>query len=165
MEPRASSPPSPTPTMAALTANGESDSWEEQKTNHLRIFELFRNSDPALLLLMPTAWDALPASLLCSQDVYNKFGHYLVHVYKIGARCDHGGNPLAIKVVLKVLSGMLNRARDKFFANGDALTREFFTCMDTKSSTLNAKWLGGLKKKIERICFERAMNGGNLTDY
>ena len=134
--------------MAALTANGESDSWEEQKTNHLRIFELFRNSDPALLLLMPTAWDALPASLLCSQDVYNKFGHYLVHVYKIGARCDHGGNPLAIKVVLKVLSGMLNRARDKFFANGDALTREFFTCMDTKSSTLNAKWLGGLKKKL-----------------
>ena len=60
---------------------------------------------------------------------------------------------------------MLNRARDKFFANGDALTREFFTCMDTKSSTLNAKWLGGLKKKIERICFERAMNSGNLTDY
>ena len=46
--------------MAALSAQGESDSWEEQKGNHKRIFELFRTSDPALVALMPFHWDALP---------------------------------------------------------------------------------------------------------
>ena len=28
--------------MAALSSHGESESWEEQKGNHKRIFELFR---------------------------------------------------------------------------------------------------------------------------
>ena len=43
-------------------------------------------------------------------------------------------------------------------------TKEFLFCLDVKSSSDSATWLRKLKKKVQRITFERAMEAGEQQD-
>ena len=93
--------------MAALTPDGESTSWLQQKQNVARIFDEFLRQDSFGLA---TDWGLLSASVLCDKPVYERFSHYLVHVYLIPAGVKNAGLPLACQSVLNYLGSALNRA-------------------------------------------------------
>ena len=146
--------------MAAITAEADSDSWLQQKGNVARIFDQFLAQDE----LDGNTFDALAEEILCARPIYERLGHFLVHVYKIPTGVKNAGYPLATDSVLNYMGTAINRAANKFKASGTTATKEFFFCLDIKSSSDSALWLRKLKKKISRVCFERAKTTGDQMD-
>ena len=60
---------------AALSTWGNSDTWQKNLINVLRIFELFRKYCPAMILLLPVPWIELPFATLASAHMYDCFLH------------------------------------------------------------------------------------------
>ena len=151
--------------MASLTADGDSESWIHQKDNVARILEQFNKQDTgpddAWTRML---WDNLPESVLCRQPYYERLAHFLVHTYKIPKGVKNSGLPLACDSVRNYMGTAINRAASKFKAGGDIETKEFFFCLDAKSSSDSATWLHKLKKKIQRVTFERAKEAGEQQD-
>ena len=146
--------------MAAITPEGNSTSWLQQKANVARIFSQFQAQDPELSV----DWDDLAAAVLCARPVYERYSHFLVHVYVIAAGVKNAGMPLACQSVLNYLGSLLNRAASRFLATGSADIKEFFFCLEPKSGCDSAKWLRKLKEKIVKITFERAVKLGLQMD-
>ena len=69
--------------MAALTADGDSESWVLQKDNVARILEQFNEQDKDDDGVNGVRWDSLPEKVLCRQPYYERLAHYLVYGYKI----------------------------------------------------------------------------------
>ena len=148
--------------MAALRPDGESTSWLQQKQNVARIFDEFLRQDSFGLA---TDWGLLSASVLCDKPVYERFSHYLVHVYLIPAGVKNAGLPLACQSVLNYLGSALNRAASKFLAgSAPPWIQEFFFCLESRSNSDAARWLQKMKKKIVKVTFERAVKQGEQLD-
>ena len=145
--------------MAALSGDGDSDSW--QKANVARIFTEFQEQDPELLSV---EWDLLSSSVLCDRPVYERFAHFLVHVYLIPSGSKNAGLPLGGQSVLNYLGSLINRAASKFQATGGPDIKEFFFCLEAKSGSASTKWLQKLKQKIVKLTFERAVSLGEQMD-
>lgn len=149
--------------MAALTADADSDSWLQQKGNVARILNEFVAQDE-LSKDRPATWAALSEEVLCRPPFYERLSHYLVHVYEIPKGVKNAGMPLACDSVRNYLGTAINKAAGKFKAGGSIDTQQFFFCLDTKSSSDSATWLHKLKKKIQRVTFERAKEAGEQQD-
>ena len=146
--------------MAALSGDGDSDSW--QKANVARIFTEFQEQDPELLSV---EWDLLSSSVLCDRPVYERFAHFLVHVYLIPSGSKNAGLPLGGQSVLNYLGSLINRAASKFQATGGPDIKEFFFCLEAKSGSASTKWLQKLKQKIVKLTFERAVRSMRLRTF
>ena len=75
--------------MAEITGDGNSNSWLQQKANVARIFDVYQVQDPELHV----GWHLLSASVLCARPIYQRFLHFLVHVYVIPQGVKHAGHP------------------------------------------------------------------------
>ncbi len=154
--------------MAALSADGDSDSWLYQKATVERILGQFNTHDKVTEAnpdgVDGAPWNSLPETIVCRRPYYERLAHFMVHVYKIPAGKKHAGQPLACDSVRNYMGTAINRAAAKFKAGGSVETQQFFFCLDTKSSSDSATWLLKLKKKIQRITFERARDAGELQD-
>jgi hypothetical protein len=146
--------------MATITAEADSDSWIQQKSNVARIFDLFLAQDE----VGGNTFDALAEEVLCDRPIYERLGGFLVHVYKIPPGVKNAGFPLATDSVLNYMGTAINRAANNFKASGTTATKEFFFCLDIKSSSDSALWLRKFKKKLSRVCFERAKAAGEQMD-
>ena len=63
----------------ALAAGGDSDSWVKGKQNQIRVFELFlAQATPHEQELWGLRWDQVPELYAADEDLYNKFGAFLV---------------------------------------------------------------------------------------
>ena len=148
--------------MAAITPDGESASWLQQKQNVARILDAFLAQDTEGLA---SSWVLLSSSVLCARPVYERIAHFLVHVYVIPVGVKNTGLPLACQSVLNYLGSALNLAAKKFLVGGaQPWIQEFFFCLEPKSGSDSAKWLQKLKKKIVKITFERAVKLGEQLD-
>ena len=145
---------------------GRLRSWLTQKSNVARIFELFIAQDNELRcnLRGSNTWDVLDEEVLCAHPIYERLAHFLVHVYKIPKGVKNAGFPLACDSVKNYLDTAINLAASKFKAGGSVATKEFLFCLDTKSSSDSATWLHKLKKKVQRVTFERAKVAGEQQD-
>jgi hypothetical protein len=148
---------------AELLSTGFSPSWQQSKTNVLRVFEQFRKSTPELEKMFPKPWDQMSEDEVCTMQVYGCFASFLLHVYLIESGSNKG-EPLRVSSVLNYVGSLIQQANTKFKANGSHATKMFFTCQDTDSSTDEAKWLRGLKKNIHRVCFSRMKEAGQDMD-
>ena len=150
----------------SVRGKGSSSSWTSQQSNVIRIFNLFRLYSPDVSQLLPSPWDELPEDVLCTneRDVYGKFAHYLLHVYLIEIG-DSKGQHLRVDPATNYFSTSINLAYTKFHANGSAKTKLFFTCLNIKAGTAESKWMIGMKKEIQRVCFTRSMAAGEELDH
>lgn len=149
--------------MAGVLSKGDSKSWSDGKANVLRIFNLFRVKDG-----IEEAFAAMPEAQLIRHGLWERFAEFMLNEYEV----EDGKTPLrhdepkrlACSVVINYLRIMLNLVADKWKAIGSNAAKLFCTCLDPHATTEAAKWLGGIKKKIIRICFERDKINGELTD-
>ena len=148
----------------SMSADADSDSWLYQKSNVLRILNDFVAHDEPTRSDGITVWAQLGEAMLCRCAFYERLAHWLVHTYKIPKGVKNAGMPLACDSVRNYMGTAINHAATKFKAGGDIQTREFFFCLDTKSSSEAALWLHKLKKKIQRVTFERAKEAGEQQD-
>ena len=152
----------------ALAVQGDSATWSAQRKNHLRIFERFRASTPELAQLYPTTWEQLTEATLCPQHlqecVYAHFAKYLLDDYEIEAPHKNAGQKLGYAVMVKVLAGIINHAKDRFIRSNDGHTKRFLDCLDPKSNSEPARWFRALKHKMERECMKRAVAAGEEMD-
>ena len=92
--------------MAAIKGDGESESWLRQKANVARIFTEFQEQDTHLSV----SWELLSASVRCDRPIYERFAHFLVHVYVIPKGVKNAGLSLGGQSVLNYLGSLINRA-------------------------------------------------------
>ena len=135
--------------------------WSNQKRNVRRIFALFQSKNQTLPESLGE-WDELPEEVLCSREVYDHFEHFLAKEYL--PDIDDPTTFLTPQVAISYLSSIINDASAKFKATGGHAVKLFFTCLDTKASTDEAKWLRGIKKIMENIGFARAKESGEKQD-
>ena len=110
----------------------------------------------------------MPEAQLIRHGLWERFAEFMLNEYEV----EDGKMPLrhdepkrlACSVVINYLRIMLNLVADKWKAIGSNAAKLFCTCLDPHATTEAAKWLGGIKKKIIRICFERDKINGELTD-
>lgn len=146
--------------MAAIKGDGESESWLRQKANVARIFTEFQEQDTHLSV----SWELLSASVLCDRPIYERFAHFLVHVYVIPKGVKNAGLSLGGQSVLNYLGSLINRAATRFLPAGTPDIKEFFFCLESKSGSASTKWLQKLKQKIIKLTFERAVKLGEQID-
>lgn len=145
-------------------ASAGSDSLKATHRNVQRIFnEEFRTSTPARQAAYPV-WAQLSESQACDFKLYDDYAQYLAYEYLIKSN-DPVRNHLAIGSVLDYLGALVQCAANRFKAAGGAETRQFFTCQDAGSSTDSGQWFRGLKDKIEKDLFKRAMENGEVIDH
>lgn len=147
---------------------GESESINQQRSNVRRIFnEHFRDWAPVRGKYR-VPFDQLAESVVCSEQLYEDFSAYLVNEDGTGyvqSTGQYNGHKLSLGSVEDYLGCLLNLAAARFKATGDLKTKMFFTCLDAKSTTDQARWLQKLKAhKIVRILFQRAMESGEVMD-
>ena len=148
--------------MPAITGDGESTSWLQQKQNVARILGEFLAQDTEGLA---TDWALLSSSVLCDRPFYERALHFLVHVYLIPKGVKNAGLPLACQSVLNYIGSMLNAAGQRFLVGSAApWIKEFFFCLEPRSGSASAKWLQKLKQKVVKITFERAVKLGEQLD-
>ena len=148
--------------MASITPGGDSRGWLQSGENTKRIFELFSAQDDEL---DGTDWDSVPETTLCSEEVYERMAHWLVHTYVSPPGTKNAGEPIADSTLCNYMSRLINFAATKFRAKSlIPATKDFFACLDAGSQQPSAKWLRGMKAKIQKIHFERAVKKGDNLD-
>ena len=77
----------------------------------------------------------------------------------------NAGEPIADSTLCNYMSRLINFAATKFRAKSlIPATKDFFACLDAGSQQPSAKWLRGMKAKIQKIHFERAVKKGDNLD-
>jgi hypothetical protein len=146
-----------------IAGAGESARWTGTKQSVKKVFNEFAATDASEL--DGVSWDELPEETLCSNDVYESFAYYMMHVRENGT--DAKGKPkigLDGSTAGNYLGIVINLAQDKFKANGSHEARQFFNCLDNKSSSPEALWLRKLKSNCTREHIERAKTTGEKLD-
>jgi hypothetical protein len=149
----------------SISGRGASASWTSQQNNVIRIWNIFSVHSPDVRSLLPAPWSELPEEVLCTneKDIYGKFAHFLLHVYVIEGG-DNKGQHLRVDSATNYFTTAINLAYAKFHASGSAKSKLFFTCLNIKAGTQDAKWMAGIKKEITRVCFQRSMAAGDELD-
>ena len=144
-----------------LGAKGVSTSSVNTKTRVLKVFdEDFRGSSQARRLKYVTTFMQLPAALVCDTVIYEEFSSYLLDEYVIPEGSRNNGDHIASNTFLKYLATLLRLAEELFKPGAtDRRIITFFCCLDSTSTSDEARWYKGLKDNIERHCFLRAMKG------
>ena len=76
-----------------------------------------------------TSWHLLAESTLCSEDVYERFAFFMLHIYEPDAR--KAEERLDGSTARNYLAIAIHLACDKFKAIGSNTTKRFFDCLDT----------------------------------
>ena len=155
----------------ALPSKGFSPSWNSQQKNVVRIFNLMAAVDEELSQLDALDWHTFSEEILCSQPVYERFAYFVLYDYEADGKkadeyveADGDKKRLDGSTAKNYLSTLINLAADKFKANGSAASKQFFNCLDSNSTSEDAKWLRGLKANVVRVHIERAKNAGKVID-
>ena len=124
----------------AMTADGSSDSWENNKTNQIRLGNEFlkhlSTTDSALSAKWGEDWASVREEAACSCEIYEHFATFICFTYK-----KNGDKPLAINSVRAVWGGVIHQASSRFKAS---------TCPETKVRPL--LWRARLLRVRARLC-------------
>lgn len=97
----------------SLTAEGASDSWENNKSNQVRLGNEFlkhiSTTDSALGKKWGTDWARVPEQHRCSTEIYEHIAYFFVHVYKKST-----GKPLELGGVITAWGGLISQASQEF---------------------------------------------------
>lgn len=147
--------------LPCIEGRGASPKWAQHQQNVKRIFNLYRIHHPDATKIAYKDWDELPEEVLCTTDskLYGSFVAYLLETYVIETGPNKGKH-LLVSNVCNYFGTLLNLAKVKFESTGSAQTKLFFTCLAPKAGTAPWNWYKGMKQRIERICFQRAMEAG-----
>ena len=122
--------------MASITPGGDSRGWLQSGENTKRIFELFSAQDDEL---DGADWDSVPETTLCSEEVYERMAHWLVHTYVSPPGTKNAGEPIADSTLCNYMSRLINFAATKFRAKTlIPATKDFFACLDAGSQPVGA---------------------------
>jgi len=153
--------------------SGDSQNWQSRKNSAYQLWNSFAGSpgmeeetaeDAAARNTVTRSWDNLTETTLCDTAPYDSFAKYLIHS-KIPTGRMNSGEHYGVDTAITTLCILINRAKEKFCANGTSDTKLFFTCLDTCANTDYACWLRRLKKKIRRIIFQRCLEEGTPMDH
>ena len=151
--------------MAALRAG-----WQQSKANVNRILDAFRISSAEHSALYPTALGELTTATLTSRKLYEAFGKYILYVYKASGpkAAASTSEYLSAGSVIGYMGILLNAAadacRERAAEHGQPASEFFKCCLDSKSSSPDAKWWRGLKHQAERVVFQRKKVAGDEMD-
>ena len=124
----------------AMTADGSSDSWENNKTNQIRLGNEFlkhlSTTDSALSAKWGEDWASVREEAACSCEIYEHLATFLCFTYK-----KNGDKHLAISSVRTVWGGLIHQASLRFKAS---------TCPETKVRPL--LWRARLLRVRARLC-------------
>ena len=99
-----------------MTADGTSDSWENNKANQVRLGNAFLKhisiTDSALAKKWGADWGTVPEEHACSQEIYGHFATFLTQVYKKASdkHMELGG-------VITAWGGVVYQASQRFKAS------------------------------------------------
>ena len=156
--------------MPVLAAGGQSASWSAANKNVLNIVNQFISQDDQGLvcaddLHQGNHWELQSEGALCARPFYERLAYFLLYTYKSPVGTKNAGKELDGEDTAKNYLGIaLNQAANKFRANGTPDSKQFFTCLDQKSSSLDAIWLRGLRANMKREVFDRASRTGAEMD-
>ena len=129
-----------------MPTKGTSPGWIGQGDYVVSLSDEFWTANPSLRVGLPLQWRYLSEATLTERVKYEQFAHHLVNVYLIPKGHTNAGKPLEGSVALNYFRRSLTLAKDRFFANGTAETRDFFNCLDKRSNAPAAVWFRGMKR-------------------
>eukprot|EP00286_Rhodomonas_abbreviata_P023187 CAMPEP_0181299616 /NCGR_PEP_ID=MMETSP1101-20121128/6444_1 /TAXON_ID=46948 /ORGANISM="Rhodomonas abbreviata, Strain Caron Lab Isolate" /LENGTH=793 /DNA_ID=CAMNT_0023404783 /DNA_START=565 /DNA_END=2946 /DNA_ORIENTATION=+ len=97
--------------------------------------------------------DALPVHMVCDQDLWLEFAHYLLNTHTATT-----GDPVKGGTVVEYLRKALGVARDKFGQHQERKYREFFEVLDRPDDPRN--WLKGAIRQVYVARFQEATAKG-----
>ncbi|KAK3267715.1 hypothetical protein CYMTET_23749 [Cymbomonas tetramitiformis] len=100
-----------------------------------------------------------------------KLAKYLIQEHKQMVKdVDDNGEEIQVQAHIKCSTAiiyfniMLQLALGKYGERGTEKSKSFLTCVDRNSTSDSAKWLRGMRKKINQVCFERSIAMGENLD-
>ena len=151
--------------MAALDVADTGQSHSDFKKRAVVLFDnKFRTSDPSFATRYPKPFFELPESVLCDQDIFNRFGYWALNVHLIEEGNINAGQHLSGGVICNIIGALINLLNDKYGTAGCQASRDFLSCLAKNGTTPSARWLYGLKFKILGESFERAVKNGEKLD-
>ena len=124
-----------------MTADGTSDSWENNKANQVRLGNAFLKhisiTDSALAKKWGADWGTVPEEHACSQEIYGHFATFLTQVYKKASdkHMELGG-------VITAWGGVVYQASQRFKASTRPETKVGSpTCAPTCACALSSALL------------------------
>ena len=155
--------------LAAIGSTGEGRSWGTQLNNVVRIFNEFVKHNDATLdpkeakqQLIGKDFDDLDEKTLCDRSVYERFAHYLVHVYVKPEGTKGTGEHLGCYTAINYINNILEQADTK--CGSTQRSRAFFACRDRTSHCANRRWLVGVRDNMFKLIFKRAAASGEVLD-
>jgi hypothetical protein len=155
--------------LAAIGSTGEGRSWGTQLNNVVRIFNEFVKHNDATLdpkeakyQLIGKDFDDLDEKTLCDRSVYERFAHYLVHVYVKPEGTKGTGEHLGCDTAINYINNILEQADTK--CGSTQRSRAFFACRDRTSHCANRRWLVGVRDNMFKLIFKRAAASGEVLD-
>jgi len=105
-----------------MSADGSSDSWENNKTNQVRLANEFLKHISTIVSCLSAKWGedwvSVREEAACSCEIYEHFATFLCFTYK-----KNGDKHLAISSIRAVWGGVIHLASQRFKAS---------TCPETK---------------------------------
>lgn len=139
-----------------MGSSGNSAAWQASKSNHLRLFEVFRSQLKVKEQhWAPSPWVELTEEHLCNRELYGAWAYWLAREYLKPNGPGINGDPhLSYGSAMAYFNSLVALADAKVGKTSDR-ARLFFQCRDFKGSSDEAKWLQGLKDQIHRHIFQR----------
>lgn len=151
--------------LVAIGSAGEGPSWGGQLNNVVRIFnEFVKHNDEATdsPRIGNDFQDLDEKRGLCDRSLYERFAHYLVHVYVKPAGTRGEGDHLGCDTAINYLNSILEQANEKCGSN--ERSRAFFACRDKTVQSENRRWLVGVRDNMFKLIFKRAAKSGEELD-
>eukprot|EP00854_Cymbomonas_tetramitiformis_P023811 gene23811-28869_t len=149
-----------------LTPGAERPNTLDNRATAQKAFEKFR---VARGYTQP--WDKLPENVICDRKLYEQLAKYLIQEHKQMVKdVDDNGEEIQVQAHIKCSTAiiyfniMLQLALGKYGERGTEKSKSFLTCVDRNSTSDSAKWLRGMRKKINQVCFERSIAMGENLD-
>lgn len=122
----------------AMTADGSSESWENNKGNQTRLGNEFlkhiSNTDSALSHKWGTDWATAPEQYAAHTEIYEHGASFLVYTYK-----KSSGKPLELGGVKTVWGGWIHQAWQRFRASERHETKVCHTSADSLARVHTAR--------------------------
>jgi hypothetical protein len=103
------------PDTEAMSSQGDSTSWQSQKSNQVSIAnEFLAQLTGELKEAAGADFLNMPEAVACSEEFYAKMATFLCYVYKIKKGHKNAGKFLDEESAIPLLSGLLNQSKVRF---------------------------------------------------
>ena len=151
----AAQPPAP-----RMGSEGDSKAWNENKKVAGAMIEAFLR-DTTHPLFRGKDFAVFTEQEWTNTDLYDCFTKYMFDM-KIPEGRSNSGEPYQAGTIINYLQILAGKAETALTQIDTPSAKLFMTFKDPNSKTEAARWFKGLKRKVNRECFQREMKKGTV---